>query len=173
MASDLAYLDQLSTHALRGTLVLIFLWFGGMKFTAYEAEGISPFTSSSPFFDWLHMGLGARGSSAVVGVLELTICLALAIGAFRPAISVIGSLMAVTTFALTLTFMFTTPGVAEPTAGGFPALSAMPGQFLLKDAVLLTASFTLLVRSLQAAVEGAENAQFRPELMKAAPSRVG
>ena len=30
----------------------------------------------------------------------------------------------------------TTPGVAEQTAGGFPAISAAPGQFLLKDAVL-------------------------------------
>ena len=79
-----------------------------------------------------------------------------------------------TTFALTLTFMFTTPGVTEPIAGGFPALSAMPGQFLLKDAVLLAAPFALLVRSLQAVVqEAAEDDQFRPDLMKAAQSRVG
>ncbi len=174
MASDLAHLDRVTTHALRGTLVLIFIWFGGMKFTAYEAEGIAPFTSASPFFDWLHMWLGARGSSAVVGVMELTVALALAVGGFRPAISVIGSLMAMMTFALTLTFMFTTAGVAEPSAGGFPALSAMPGQFLLKDAVLLAASFTLLVRSLQALAQGAaEEDQYRPKLMRTAPSRVG
>jgi hypothetical protein len=33
----------------------------------------------------------------------------------------------------TLTFFLSTPGVAEATAGGFPAISAAPGQFLLKD----------------------------------------
>ena len=73
ITSNLAHPDRLTTHALRGTLVLIFIWFGGMKFTAYEAEGITPFTSGSPFFDWLHMWLGARESSAVIGVLELTV----------------------------------------------------------------------------------------------------
>ena len=35
-----------------------------------------------------------------------------------------------------LSFLVTTPGW-EPSLGGFPALSAMPGQFLLKDVVLL------------------------------------
>jgi uncharacterized membrane protein YkgB len=30
-------------------------------------------------------------------------------------------------------FLVKTPGVWEPSAGGFPGLSAMPGQFLVKD----------------------------------------
>jgi len=38
-------------------------------------------------------------------------------------------------FLTTLSFLFTTPGW-EPTLG-FPGISAMPGQFLLKDVVLL------------------------------------
>jgi uncharacterized membrane protein YkgB len=172
IASDLADLDRLTTHALRWTLVLIFIWFGGMKFTEHEAEGITPFTSASPFFDWLHMWRGARESSAVIGILELTVCLALAVGTISPGISVIGSLMSMTTF--TLTFMFTTHGVTELTAGGFPALSAIPGQFLLEDAVLLAASFTLLVRSLQAvAREAAQDGRSRSDLMGAPQSRVG
>ena len=33
---------------LRWALVLVFLWFGGMKFTMYEAEGIAPFIGNSP-----------------------------------------------------------------------------------------------------------------------------
>ena len=40
---------------LRWTLVIVFLWFGGMKFTAYEAEGIAPFISNSPIMSWLNM----------------------------------------------------------------------------------------------------------------------
>jgi uncharacterized membrane protein YkgB len=42
-----------------------------------------------------------------------------------------------------------TPGVAEATAGGFPAISAVPGQFLLKDLVLLAASLSLLSASVK------------------------
>lgn len=174
ISNDLAHLEHLSDIALRWSLVLIFLWFGGMKFTAYEAEGIAPFTSASPFFEWLHAQFGVRGSSAVIGTLELTTCLVLAVGTFSPAASLIGSLMSTGTFALTLTFMFTTPGVAEPTAGGFPALSAMPGQFLLKDAVLLAASFTLLVRSLRAITEEASASETRTTSpARAVLSRVG
>jgi uncharacterized membrane protein YkgB len=40
-------------------------------------------------------------------------------------------------FLTTLSFLFTTRGVWEPSAGGFPALSGKPGQFLIKDLALL------------------------------------
>ena len=40
-------------------------------------------------------------------------------------------------FLTTLSFLITTPGVWEPSLGGFPALSAIPGQFLIKDLALL------------------------------------
>jgi uncharacterized membrane protein YkgB len=52
-------------------------------------------------------------------------------------------------FPTTLTFLVSTPGW-EPSFGGFPALSALPGQFLLKDVVLLGASVWSLGESLQA-----------------------
>ncbi len=48
--------------------------------------------------------------------------------------------MSAATYLITLTFFLSIPGVAEATAGGFPAISAAPGQFLLKDLVLLAAS---------------------------------
>ena len=54
--------------------------------------------------------------------------------------------MSCLTYAVTLTFFLSTPGVAEPTAGGFPAISAGTGQFLLKDLVLLAASACLHLR---------------------------
>jgi uncharacterized membrane protein YkgB len=57
--------------------------------------------------------------------------------------------MSAATYLITLTFFLSTPGVAEATAGGFPAISAMPGQFLLKDLVLLAASLSLLSASVQ------------------------
>jgi uncharacterized membrane protein YkgB len=64
--------------------------------------------------------------------------------------SAVGSLLAIGLFATTLSMLFTTPGW-EPTLG-FPALSAMPGQFLLKDIVLFGASVWSLGESLKAIV---------------------
>lgn len=133
---------------LRWALVIVFSWFGAMKFTAYEADGIAPFIGHSPIMSWLGM-FGVQGQSYFVGVIELSTAVVLALGAFRPSFSALGALMSAATYFITLTFFFTTPGVGEPTAGGFPAISAAPGQFLLKDAVLLAASLVLLLASAQ------------------------
>lgn len=129
---------------LRWSLVVVFVWFGAMKFTGYEAEGIAPFIANSPFMAWLHGAFGVRGASAVIGALELAAAAALAAGSFSRIAAVLGAAMSSATYAITLTFMLSTPGVAEPTAGGFPAISAPIGQFLLKDLVLLAASLVLL-----------------------------
>ena len=139
-----------SLALLRWALVLIFVWFGFMKFTSYEAGGIAPFIAHSPLMEWLHAVFGVQGASYVIGVLELATAAALTIGAFNPAASALGALMSCATYIVTLTFLATTPGVAEATAGGFPAISAMPGQFLLKDVVLLAASVCLLLASIAA-----------------------
>jgi uncharacterized membrane protein YkgB len=134
---------------LRWALVVIFLWFGAMKFTAYEANGIAPFIVNSPIMSWLHALLGVQGASNVIGVLELSTAAALILGAFLPIFSALGGAMSTATYLITLTFFLSTPGVAEATAGGFPAISAVPGQFLLKDLVLLAASVSLFLASVQ------------------------
>lgn len=133
---------------LRWALVIVFLWFGAMKFTAYEAEGIAPLIAHSPIMGWLGI-LGTQGQSYFIGAIELSTALALILGAFRPRLAALGALMSAATFLITLTFFLTTPGVWEPLAGGFPAISASPGQFLLKDAVLLAASLVLLFASVR------------------------
>ena len=69
---------------LRWALVIIFLWFGGMKFTAYEAAGIAPFIEHSPIMSWLHALFGVQGASYVIGVIELSTAAALILGAFHP-----------------------------------------------------------------------------------------
>jgi len=118
-----------------------------MKFTAYEAYAIAPFVANSPIMGWLHTLFGIQGTSYVIGVLELSTATALILGAFLPIFSALGAAMSSATYLITLTFILSTPGVAELTAGGFPAIGAMPGQFLLKDLVLLAASLSLLIAS--------------------------
>ena len=138
-----------SLALLRWALVIIFLWFGGMKFTAYEAAGNAPFIEHSPIMSWLDVLFGVQGASYVFGVIELSTAAALILGAFQPIFSALGATMSAVTFLITLTFFLSTPGVAEATAGGFPAISAVPGQFLLKDLGLLGASLSLLLASVQ------------------------
>ena len=68
------------------------------------------------------------------------LALLIAVRLFWPRASAVGSVLAVGMFLTTLSFLVTTPGVWEPSLGGFPALSAIPGQFLIKDLALLEIS---------------------------------
>jgi uncharacterized membrane protein YkgB len=64
--------------------------------------------------------------------------------------SILGSLLAILLFLATISFLFTTPGVDEPAAGGFPAIS-LTGEFPLKDVPLLGLSFWTHADSMRAA----------------------
>src|SRR6266446_9078953 len=56
---------------LRYGLALIFLWIGGMKFTAYEAQGIRPVAENSPLMSWLLAVLSTQAFSNLLGVVEI------------------------------------------------------------------------------------------------------
>jgi uncharacterized membrane protein YkgB len=118
-------------------LVVVVGWIGLMKFTAYEAEGIRLYVTNSPLMSWVYGSLSVRSFSALLGVVECAIALLIAARPFAPRASALGSALAVGMFLTTLSFIVTTPGVWEPSAGGFPALSGKPGQFLIKDLPLL------------------------------------
>jgi uncharacterized membrane protein YkgB len=135
--------EALGRQALRYGLVIVLLWIGGMKFTAYEAEGISGFVSNSPPMSWAYSVFSVRGFAALLGVTEIVVALLIASRPLSARTALIGSAMAVGMFLTTLSFLLTAPGVWEPSAGGFPALSVLPGQFLAKDFVLLGASLRL------------------------------
>jgi uncharacterized membrane protein YkgB len=66
-------------------------------------------------------------------------------------LSALGSAMGLLLILSTLSFLFTTPGATVAAAGGFPVLSVLPGQFLLKDLVLVGAALWTLGDSLGAA----------------------
>jgi uncharacterized membrane protein YkgB len=132
----------------RHSLVMVLVWIGLMKFTAYEASAIQPLVANSPLMSWLYAVFSVQATSNLIGAAEVTAVILIAIRPSSPAASVVGSLMAVATFVITLTFMFSTPGW-EPSLGGFPALSVAPGQFILKDAVLLGAAIWSLGEALR------------------------
>lgn len=132
----------------RAGLVVVIGWIGLMKFTHYEAEGIRPFVENSPLMGRVYGVASVERFSAFLGVVEVLIAVLIATRPLWPRVSAVGSALAVGMFVSTLSFMLTTPGVWEPSLGGFPALSAIPGQFLIKDLVLLGASVWTLGEAL-------------------------
>src|SRR5438874_861598 len=116
-------------------LAIVLLWIGGMMFTAYQAEGIRPLVANSPLMSWVYRVMSAGRFSSLLGVVEIAIGVLIALRPVWPMGSAVGSGLAAGMFLTTLSFLVTTPGW-EPSLGGFPALSAMPGQSLLKDVVL-------------------------------------
>jgi uncharacterized membrane protein YkgB len=146
--------EVIGRHSLRYGLVVVLLWIGAMKFTAYEAAGIAGFVSHSPLMSWAYSIFSERGFSALLGVTEIAVALLIAARSLSVRAGFVGSALAVGMFATTLSFLVTTPGVWEVSAGGFPALSVVPGQFLIKDLVLLGASLWLLGEASVALVAG-------------------
>src|SRR5215472_14227803 len=122
-------------HLARYALVVVIAWIGALKYTSYEAAAIQPLIAHSPLFSWLYSAFSVRAFAAVLGSAEIIAALLIAARPLWPRISAVGSAMGVLLFASTLSFLLTTPGATA--AGGFPVLSVLPGQFLLKDLVLI------------------------------------
>jgi uncharacterized membrane protein YkgB len=141
-----ARLHGVGTAILRYGLVALLLLWGAFKFTAFEAEGIRPLIDHHPLMSWMPSVFGVRGTSAVIGVVELVAAVLMSLRRPFPRLSAIGSLVAAATFTVTLSFLVTTPGVLAPT-NPF-------GGFLMKDIVLLGAAVYTAAEAWAADVSG-------------------
>ena len=144
------FYDRYTTPAAGAVLVtyalaLIFLWFGSLKFTQYEAAGIAPLVMNSPIVAWWHDLFGIAGTAHMLGTYEILTGLLLAARPFNPRLAEIGGAMAAICFLVTVSFLLSTPGIVQPGFDTPFALSAFPGQFLLKDVALLAASLSVLL----------------------------
>ncbi|MGH9397219.1 MAG: YkgB family protein [Terriglobia bacterium] len=135
------------TILLRYGLVLVIGWIGCLKFTAYESKGVFMHASHSPLLAWAYLFLDVRNFSRALGIVEIIIALLIAIKSISPKLSALGSLGGIAMFLTTLSFLLSDPGVWQP-GYGFPSLSGKPGQFLIKDVVLLGAVIWTLGESL-------------------------
>ncbi len=59
--STAATLERVGGNVIRYGLVVILLWVGALKFTAYEAEGVQGLIANSPLFSWLYTVTSVRG----------------------------------------------------------------------------------------------------------------
>ncbi len=135
-------ITRVGTHGIRFTTATVLGWIGAMKFTAYEAGAIEGLVASSPLTNWLYTVFSLQGASNLIGIAEIATAALIVLGAKFPKAALLGAIGAVATFLVTASFLLTAP-VTEPSLGGFPALSVVPGQFLLKDIVLLAAAVFL------------------------------
>jgi uncharacterized membrane protein YkgB len=130
-------------------LVVVIGWIGLLKFANYEAHQIQPLVANSPFMGWLYHIFPVYTFSALLGVVEVTAAVLLAVKPVAPKLSIVGSLLAIVLFVGTTSFLFTTPGLGESAGGGFPAITLL-GEFLLKDIPLLGLSFWTLADAIRA-----------------------
>jgi uncharacterized membrane protein YkgB len=132
--------ERLGGGILRYGLVLLLVGIGLFKFTEVEALTIQPLVAHSPFLGWLYGVTTVQTASNLVGIVEITLGVLLAVSRWWPRLSAIGSLGASLTFLITLSFLFTTPGLSPDTQG-----------FLMKDFMLLGAALWTAGDSLRAA----------------------
>lgn len=132
-------LERTGIGVSRYGLVMILLLIGLAKFTTEEAAGIQPLVAHSPLMSWMYVVLSRRGVSNLIGCIELAIAILLVLRPVSAKLSFAGSVGAIVTFGLTVTFLFSTPGAIQ-LGSGINILGAA-GQFLIKDLALLGVAF--------------------------------
>ena len=133
-------LENVGIHVSRYGLVATLLLIGVLKFTTGEAQGIQPLVASSPLMFWLYKVFSLQAVSTLIGVIEIVVAVLIALRPFSARLSFVGSIGAIITFVLTVSFLFSTPGAFQ-FSHGVPLLRDA-GQFLIKDVVLLGASIS-------------------------------
>jgi uncharacterized membrane protein YkgB len=162
--NSIANLDLIGKKVIRFAIVVVFIWIGGLKFYAYEADGIVPFVANSPFMSFFYnhpadykSHMNKEGEfipanrqwnsanntyvfSQGLGAVLVTLGLLVAFYKVVPLPSMIASILIFIMTLGTLSFLITTPESWVPHLTdkdwGFPFLSGR-GRLVIKDLVIL------------------------------------
>jgi uncharacterized membrane protein YkgB len=157
--------NDLDYHLIRASMVIVFLFFGYQKWFAYEAQVLIPYVSNGPLISWMYPVFGVRGASWFLGVTEWLFCLLLFSGFWSKHAGILGALGSCATFMATVTIIPFMPNGWDEVAGGFPAMTGnVP--FLMKDVVLLAASFYLLKQDVVRVMRGGTTDRLTKALAK-------
>ena len=138
---------DLDYHVVRGSMVILYFFFGYQKWFPYEAQTLVPFISNGPLISWMYPVLGLQGASWFLGVSEWLFGGLLFLGFWNKKLSILGSAGSCLTFIMTITIIPFMPDGWNSAAGGFPAMQGNVA-FLMKDLVLFAVSFYLLKQDL-------------------------
>ena len=156
---------NLDHHLIRASMVIVFLLFGYQKWFEYEAQVLIPYISSGPLISWIYPAFGIRGGSWFLGVMEWLFCVLLFWGFWNRQAGILGALGSCATFVATVTIIPFMPNGWDEVAGGFPAMTGnVP--FLMKDVLLLAASFYLLKQDVVRAIRSPGYAGISKYLIK-------
>lgn len=130
-------------------LVVVSIGFDGVKLTARETNGITLYIAGSPILCWLRTVFGVREGTLGYGWAGAVDRSGPDCGSLPAHSPRRGTAMPVATGPVASASLLSAPGVAKATTGGFPAIPAAPGRFLLEDLVPLAASPSLLMAPVQ------------------------
>lgn len=120
-------------------IVLIMLWIGVFKFTPTEAAGIKPLVENHFLLFWLYDVLNVQQVSNLFGVIEISTGLLLLFSLKFDVLRPLAALCLIATFVITLSFLFTTPGIWKIVDG-----VRSTDFFILKDIPMLGLGFMYL-----------------------------
>ncbi len=167
--------SELGYGLIRVSILIIFVWIGGLKIYNYEAEGIVPFVANSPFMSFFytkdapeykdyklkegefdqekvqwHKENNTYGFAHGLGILIVSIGVLTFLGFFSTKVGLLGELLVITMTIGTLSFLVSTPEVWVPNLGsgehGFPLLSGA-GRLVIKDTAIIAGAVLLVSRS--------------------------
>lgn len=119
---------------------LILLWIGIFKFTPTEAAAIRPLVENHFLTFFVYDIMNIQTVSNTIGIIEIIIALLLIFSVKFAFLRKYAGIGMTVTFLITLSYLFTTPGVWK-TVDGVPVTDF----FILKDLVLL--GFGLMIIS--------------------------
>jgi hypothetical protein len=90
--------EGLDYHLIRGSMVIIFLFFGYQKWFEYEAQVLIPYISNGPLIFWMYPVFGVRGASWFLGIWEWSFGVLLFLGFWNKRIGILGALGSSVTF---------------------------------------------------------------------------
>ena len=149
---------DLDYHVVRGSMVILYFFFGYQKWFPYEAQALVPFISNGPLISWMYPVLGLQGASWFLGVSEWLFGGLLFLGFWNKKLSILGSAGSCLTFIMTITIIPFMPDGWNSAAGGFPAMQGNVA-FLMKDLVLFAVSFYLLKQDVERVASPSEAAK--------------
>ncbi|UKB78279.1 DUF417 family protein [Chryseobacterium sp. MEBOG07] len=111
---------------------LILLWIGIFKFTPTEAAAIKPLVENHFLTFFVYKLTSVQAVSNLIGVIEIIIALLLIFSAKFAVLKKYAGIGLIATFLVTLSYLFTTPGMWK-VVDGVPVTDF----FILKDLMLL------------------------------------
>ena len=127
--------------SLFGTAVIL-LWIGIFKFTPTEANAIKPLVENHFLTFFVYDIVSVQAVSDTIGVIEIIIAVLLLFSAKFASLRKYAAAGMIITFLITLSYLFTTPGIWK-TVDGIPVTDF----FIVKDVMLL--GFGLMILNLK------------------------